>query len=173
MTPAEWGLIVGAVSGALVALIGALVTARTSAKKTDLSSWIAKSEQHQEQDSQEFVFLKGENARLEKSLDRRREEWVQVNTDLNAVRKELNDLRVTQAMERATWAEERAAWRIEKEGLVHANALLKERVAQMEKTIQQMTDEREQLIGAMKAAGIQLPELRRRGDTGPLGQASI
>ncbi len=111
MTPAEWALIFGALGAAVTALAGAiasLVRARNSAKQTDLAAFVAKSKEHADQDEKEFKHLVDEIARLEKSLDRRREEYEHLWKEVQALRVENIALRAE-------------------------NSKLKERVAELEK----------------------------------------
>ncbi len=112
MTPAEWALIFGALGAALTALAGvvvSLVQARNSAKKADLDSYVATTRAHAEQDEKEFQHLVSEIARLEKSLDRRREEYEQLWKEVQVLRLENVALRAE-------------------------NVKLKERVVELEKT---------------------------------------
>ncbi len=114
MTVTEWALTIGAFGAAMTAIAGAiasLISARNAAKKTDLDSFVATSQQHAADDAKEFEHLVSEIARLEKSLDRRHAEYEALWKEVQALRLENIALRAenSKLRERITELEKGAA----------------------------------------------------------------
>lgn len=153
-----------AIFSTLAAVVTALIAARNSAKQADIAALASKAKTVAEaqaakdqSDGVEFAWMRAEITRQDKALNNRRTEIEGLWEDLSGVRKQL-ELR----------DQEMIAMRLELSSERAVSNAQSKRISELERALAELTVERDELRAALRAAGIEVPTTKRRGDTGPL-----
>lgn len=162
----------------LIVAVGGLVTAvvngRNSAKKTDVENMVQVSAEERRDTEQKFTLLEQQIKSMGAQLEAQDLQLKNRRTEIErlwGVEVELRQGISKRDDELATLRRQLDAAKLREEELARRVSEGDARTAELAQQVKELSDEREMLHGALRAARIEVPEFKRRGDTGPLGKS--